>query len=64
MPRHFRRRHRLSAESLESRYLLHGEPLAPFSLIDVNETSDTYQQAISPADYLGKTSGWYFGHAT
>lgn len=64
MPRHSRRSNRMLVESLESRYLLHGEVIAPFSLIDVNETSETYQQAVSPADYLGQTSGWYFGHAT
>ena len=35
-----------------------------FSLIDVNSTSSTYQQVVSPRDYLKQVSGWYFGHAT
>lgn len=35
-----------------------------FSLVDVNPTSATYNQRVSPRDYLGKTSAWYFGHAT
>ena len=35
-----------------------------FSLEDVNPTSTTYQQQVSPRDYLGKVSGWYFGYAT
>lgn len=64
MSRFARRFRSIAFESLESRCLLHGDPVAQFSLMDVNETSDTYGQAVSPADYLGKTSGWYFGHAT
>lgn len=60
----FRRFHRIAIEPLESRVLLHGDPVAPFALTDTNPTSDTYQQAVSPADFEGKTSGWYFGHAT
>ncbi len=35
-----------------------------FSLTDVNTASATYNQAVSPRDYLQKVSGWYFGHAT
>ena len=35
-----------------------------FSLIDLNTTSLTFNQAVSPRDYLQKVSGWYFGHAT
>ena len=35
-----------------------------FSLTDVNETSSSYNQAISPRDHLGGVSAWYFGHAT
>ena len=43
-----------------------GEPgqVADFSLIDVNPNSATYNQPISPRDYLGQISAWYFGHAT
>ena len=67
----------LRLEALERRWLLaadvasltdvaegEGELVADFSLIDVNPTSTTYNQAVSPRDYLGQVSGWYFGHAT
>jgi hypothetical protein len=33
-------------------------------LIDVNPNSATYEQPVSPRDYLEKVSGWYFAHAT
>lgn len=35
-----------------------------FSLVDVNPASTTYNQPVSPGDYLGKVSAWYFGHST
>ncbi len=35
-----------------------------FALVDVNPTSVTYDQAVSPRDYLQRVSAWYFGHAT
>ena len=35
-----------------------------FSLKDVNATSTTFDQAVSPRDHLEKVSAWYFGHAT
>jgi len=35
-----------------------------FSLTDVNSTSSTYGQPVSPRDHLRKVSAWYFGHAT
>jgi hypothetical protein len=35
-----------------------------FSLLDVNPNSPTYNQQVSPRDYLGKVTGWYSGHAT
>lgn len=35
-----------------------------FALTDVNPTSPTYNQPVSPRDELGKVSAWYFGHAT
>ena len=38
--------------------------LTPFVLTDVNENSSTYQQKISTEAYQGKTTAWYFGHAT
>ena len=59
-------------EACEPRYLLAGdvvttsdlEVVADFSLIDVNPTSETYNQAVSPTDYRGQVSAWYFGFAT
>lgn len=35
-----------------------------FALTDANPTSGTYDQAVSPRDYLQQVSAWYFGHAT
>lgn len=68
----------LAVESLEAREMLHGGDVAEvqlvaegegelvpdFSLLDVNATSSRFNQSISPRDYLGQVSGWYFGHAT
>jgi hypothetical protein len=65
-------------ERLERRHLLHaadvvavtagaegeGELVADFSLVDVNPNSATYNQAVSPRDYMGQLSAWYFGHGT
>lgn len=44
-----------------------GEPIteAPaFFLEDVNDTSATHGQLISPRAHLGRVSAWYFGQAT
>ena len=41
-----------------------GEMMPEFNLMDVNPTSSTYQQSVSPRDFLGGASGWYFGHST
>ena len=65
----FRRRIRTQAiEQLENRNLLAGgglmEKVFDFSLPDVNSTSATFGQDVSPSDYLGQVSAWYFGHAT
>ena len=35
-----------------------------FALIDVNSNSASYNQPVSPRDYLEMVSGWYFTHAT
>jgi hypothetical protein len=35
-----------------------------FALVDVNMTSTTYLQLVSPDDFSGQVSAWYFGHAT
>jgi len=42
-----------------------GTGLVPdFSLKDVNPTSDTFRQKVSPRDLQESVSGWYFSHAT
>jgi hypothetical protein len=41
-----------------------GDVVPDFSLPDVNETSARYGELVSPRDYLGQVSAWYFGHAT
>ena len=41
-----------------------GTEVPDFSLEDVNETSSTWGQPVSPRDLLAQTSGWYFTHAT
>ena len=48
-------------ESLESRDLL---TVADFGLVDVNSTSESFGETVSPRDYIGKVSGYYFGHST
>lgn len=35
-----------------------------FALVDVNATSASYDQAVSPRDYLDQVSGWYFTQST
>lgn len=47
------------------------DPAAPgsqampdFLLVDVNPASATYSEQVSPRDYLGVVSAWYFGQAT
>lgn len=35
-----------------------------FALLDVNETSPTFNQELGPADFEGEVSAWYFGLAT
>ncbi len=53
---------RVNVECLEPRQLLTAIP--EFALPDVNTTSATYGEIVSPRDYLGQVSAWYFGHAT
>ena len=38
--------------------------IADFSLEDINPSSLTYGQVVSPRDLLAQTSGWYFTHST
>ncbi len=40
------------------------EVMPEFSLVDVNEDSARFGEAVSPRDYLGQISAWYFGRAT
>jgi hypothetical protein len=40
------------------------DPAPDFSLRDVNATSARFDQMVSPRDYQGGVSAWYFGHAT
>lgn len=35
-----------------------------FALEDVNATSPRFGETVSPDDYTGQVSAWYFGHAT
>jgi hypothetical protein len=49
--------------------LLGGEPplvdAAPdFQLVDLNTASPTFGQTVSPRDFLGQVSAWYFTHST
>ncbi len=38
-------------------------PLPDFALVDVNSTSGTFEQQVSPRNYIGEVSGYYFGNA-
>lgn len=55
------RNKRLAAERLEHREMF---AVPDFSLVDVNPATPSYQQDVSPRDYLGKVSAWYFIHTT
>ena len=52
---------RLQSEPLESRLML---TVPNFNLPDVNDESARFGQDISPRDYEGSVSGWYFAHST
>ena len=76
--RESRRSRRLARgyEQLEARTLLHaaagdlpegegiGATVPDFSLVDSNPSSPTYNQAVSPRDFLSQASLWYYGHST
>lgn len=63
-------------EQLESRQMMYGgvyldaeaedaaQRMPDFALLDVNSTSETYDQNVSPRDFLQQVSGWYFTYAT
>lgn len=40
------------------------DPAPDFSLRNVNVNSSRFDQMVSPRDYVGQVSAWYFGHAT
>ena len=39
-------------------------PKPDFKLIDTNPNSPTFNAEVSPSQFLGKISAWYFGHGT
>jgi hypothetical protein len=41
-----------------------GAPLPTFALVDVNPASPTSMKRVSPQDYDGRVSAWYFGHSS
>jgi hypothetical protein len=41
-----------------------GDLVPNFALLDLNPASATYQQTVSPRDYLGSVSVWFFGYST
>ena len=55
------RRPFLQGESLERRDLL---VVPDFALMDVNPSSDTFNQSVSPRDFMGEVSAYYFIHST
>ncbi|MFK7738483.1 MAG: hypothetical protein AB8B50_20830 [Pirellulaceae bacterium] len=66
---------RLRVEMLETRRVLdgagwsvfpegEGASVPDFTLEDVNATSASYEQSVSPRDYLEQVSAWYFGHSS
>lgn len=61
MSKFHRRPFRLSTESLERRDLF---VVPDFSLADVNPQSASHNDNISPRDFVGDVSGWYFIHTT
>ncbi len=52
---------KIGIESLELRNLL---AVSTFALEDVNSTSASYGQMVSPEDFAGKATAWYFLHST
>jgi hypothetical protein len=43
----------------------HPENAVPdFSILDINPDSPRYDEMVSPRDYVGQISAYYFGHAT
>lgn len=40
------------------------DALPEFAVADANPASARFGENVSPRDYLGEVSAWYFGHAT
>ncbi len=40
------------------------DALTDFAAGDVNPDSARFQEEVTPRDYLGQVSAWYFGHST
>ena len=74
--RHRRRNGVFQFKLLEARRVMYGadvlgqgegEPgvqVEEFALTDVNPNSVTFNQPVSPRDFLQQASAWYFGHST
>ncbi len=41
-----------------------GKLMPDFTLLDVNPSSASFDAGVSPRDFLGDVSAWYFGHST
>jgi hypothetical protein len=54
---------RCEVEVLEPRHML-TDAVPNFGLVDVTPASATYNQTVSPRDYLGQVSGYYFVRTT
>ena len=44
--------------------LVPADAVADFALRDVSPTSPSAGRDVSPRDYFGQVSAWYFGHST
>ncbi|MBI5866309.1 MAG: hypothetical protein HZB38_17700 [Planctomycetes bacterium] len=40
------------------------DAMPDFTLTDANPNSARFNESVSPRDYLGDVSAWYFGHST
>ncbi len=54
----------LAVPSASSSVSGRADMMPDFALEDVNSTSSTFGQLVSPRDHLRQVSGWYFATAT
>ncbi len=54
----------LSLLACSPRGLAPDEPVPDFELVDQNLSSELWGQTVSPSDYEGQVSAWYFGSAS